>query len=269
MQKPRRCFPGVSQRCVMLAITFAVLFLFGNRSLAEEAAEPLDELGPPELPGVTYDIDSGWVEVEAQVAQMVLPSGEIKVNWLELLLCPEGGREHETLLTTQAKPSHVHLALILLGLDQGTPQRGETIDPEDPSQGTRIIPATGPLVKVELHWHDGETAQVTNPYDWLLVQGEPIEREALWQFTGSRFVEADGRKFYLGDLNGTLLSLVHFGDDVLAAQTDLTQSTDMQQLQPHLEVMPEAGTPVVVRLIPVAEEPDETEEQKTDEVDSP
>ena len=45
-------------------------------------------------------------------------------GWLEQVACMVGTREHESLVVVEAKPSEVHAALLLLGLEPGTPKAG-------------------------------------------------------------------------------------------------------------------------------------------------
>jgi hypothetical protein len=239
------------------------------------------------LPGITIDREAGYVDIEAEVVNR-------DVKWLELLLCTQGGREHETILATEARPSHVHLGLILLGLKPGQVQRGVPIDPDDPEAGYRLIPAKGPAVRVELLYHEpaeqpgkakaeaeanagdanaeAETdrANAGEAKEAGPLQG-PLQRvdagswvynrtaeETLagetWIFTGSRFVEHEGKQVYIADFAGTLISLVHFGDDVLAPRNDLTNRTDDQAMGAHAKVIPPVGTAVTVRLTPVRDE---------------
>ena len=208
------------------------------------------------LPHVTVDREARIVEIDAQVVNR-------EVDWLELLLCTEGGREHETILTTAARPSHVHLALILIGLQPGQVQRGEPIDPDDPGAGYRLIPAEGPAVNVELvysppkrehdedHEHDQHVAPPVTVDAGAWVYDRRAEQTlagTTWLFTGSKFVRHEGRPLYVADLSGTLISLVNFGDDVLAPRTDKTNRNDEQALGCHTPAIPPVGTPVTVRL---------------------
>lgn len=264
---------------------------------------PVREADPSAvLPGITIDREAGYVDVEAEVVNR-------DVKWLELLLCEVGGREHETILATEARPSHVHLSLILLGLKPGRVQRGEPIDPDDPEAGYRIIPSQGPAVRVELFYHEpaekledaaepqrgGKAERAGSPAGERDTRSEPDAEPAdsgsqgpaeskdaepqgplqrvqagawvydrtaeqtlagqTWLFTGSRFAEHEGKRVYVADFTGTLISLVNFGDDVLAPRNDLTNRTDEQAMGAHTPAIPPVGTPVTVRLTPVAQDP--------------
>ncbi|MFW6336318.1 MAG: YdjY domain-containing protein [Phycisphaeraceae bacterium] len=250
----------------------------GRASQGEGVGAPVRRADPSAmLPAITIDREAGHVDIDAKVVNR-------DVKWLELLLCKVGGREHETILATEARPSHVHLGLILLGLKPGQVQRGVPIDPEDPEAGYRIIPAEGPAVRVELLYHEpaeqpGDSEEEAEPAEGEAAAGEaqaneadppkgPLKRveagawvydrkaertlaDETWLFTGSRFVEHEGKQVYIADFAGTLISLVHFGDDVLAPRNDLTNRTDDQAMGANTDVIPPMGTAVTVRLTPV------------------
>ena len=55
----------------------------------------------------------------------------------------------------------------------------------------------------------------------------------------------------MADANGTVLSLVNFGDDLLARPTRLTNETDNRVWSTRTAVIPEPETPVTIRLKPV------------------
>jgi hypothetical protein len=69
-------------------------------------------------------------------------------------------------------------------------------------------------------------------------------------------------RVYLADIEGSILSLVHFGDDVLARATDKTNMNDEGRYVPNTDVIPAEGTNVIVRLTPSADESIKTEKQK-------
>lgn len=250
---------------VLRLLTPALVVLAGT--LAVAAADDPSPGGPDAgqpLPFVHVDVEAKRVEIAARVVNR-------EVEWLELLLCTEGGREHETVLTTKAKPSHIHTALLLIGLEPGRVQRGEPIDPDDPGAGFRLIPAEGPAVAVTLRHergvvepaeeretgrgHASETVTAdAGSWVWDRRGGETLAGTT-WLFTGSKFVPHDGREVYVADFSGTLISLVHFGDDVLAPRTEMTNRNDEQALGCHTPAIPPVGTAVTVALTPADHPP--------------
>lgn len=77
---------------------------------------------------------------------------------LEMLLVPEGNREHETILRIRSKAYVIHAALLALGLEPGT---GAQFSPE-------FAAPTGPEIGLEVVWLDekGEL-QKKKAQDWI------------------------------------------------------------------------------------------------------
>jgi len=77
---------------------------------------------------------------------------------LEMLLVPEGNREHETILRIRSKAYVIHTALLALGLEPG---KGAQFSPE-------FVPPTGPEIALDVVWVDekGEL-QRKAAQDWI------------------------------------------------------------------------------------------------------
>ena len=77
---------------------------------------------------------------------------------LEMLLVPEGNREHETILRIRSKAYVIHTALLALGLEPG---KGAQFSPE-------FVPPTGPEIALDVVWVDekGELQRKT-AQDWI------------------------------------------------------------------------------------------------------
>lgn len=193
-------------------------------------------------PGITLNTAEGYVDLEAAVATR---EGE----WMELLACTPGTLEYESLLTITARPSHVHLALLALGLEAGKP-----ISHRDRGDRYEMIPARGPEVAISivLSRAGGAESREFPATDWLRDQatGQPMQGST-WLFTGSAFVDYEGKEVYMADLNGTAITLVNFGEDLLARATDLTNQTDNKAYNVNTPAVPAVGTPVTLRLRPV------------------
>ncbi len=197
------------------------------------------------LPFIRIDRDAGLIDLEAVV---VLRRGD----WVELVACSPGSKEHESILTVAARPSHVHLALLLLGLEPGAPMHfasGATAD----APVAAIAPEGPPVhVSVIVPTEDGAPAPEIPVTRWILdrTTGQPLP-DLPFRFTGSRLVPINGRDRYLADLHGTVISLVNFGDEVMARPTDLTNANDQAALQANTDTIPPLATPVILRLRPV------------------
>jgi len=192
------------------------------------------------LPHISINTNQGYVDLDATVN---LREG----GWLELLACTPTSRTHESILVVHAKPSHVHLALQMIGLEPGAPMKWKNIDDQ-----YIPIPASGPKIVVSLIFtQKGQT--ITVPANQWVVNRkthQPLD-SPIWLFTGSSFDETRNPPVYRADVEGSVLSLVHFGDEVLARCTTQTNQSDNGLLQPRTDEIPEVGTPVKIRLRPV------------------
>ena len=194
------------------------------------------------LPGITFHLDAGYLELDAQV----IGNG---TDWLELIACTPGSREHEALVTVTAKPSDLHFALLALGIEPGRTQRGVRTD-----AGLTLTPATGAPVFLDfiVPSADNVAPPVVVPVGaWVIdrTTGQPLNDRA-WMFTGSQLIDDRGTPIYLADVNGTVASLVHFGDETLGRDTTLTQDADGQNLAAHPTALPPNGTPLRLRITP-------------------
>lgn len=193
------------------------------------------------MPGLTVNREAGYVDLDAVVVGR-------DVEWLELVACSPQSREHESLVTVSARPSHVHLALMSLGLEPGAPLQWEQAE-----DAVTVTPPHGPVVEVFFVYTtpEGETLE-TPANDWVVVQptGETLA-DNRWVFAGSLFRAYEGQELYMADLNGTVVSLVSFGDDLVVRPTTVTNQTDQQALGARPTVMPPNGTALTMRLRPV------------------
>jgi hypothetical protein len=192
---------------------------------------------------VTINREAGYVEMDAKVIHR-------EADWLELLACTPGGREHEAVLTIAAKPRQIHMAMLVLGLEPGKPLSWKQV-----GEGYVMTPPSGPKVNIAIRYEkDGKLIEVPAS-NWIMDRNtkKPMADEP-WLFTGSKFAEVEGKQFYMADLNGTTISLVNFGDDLLTRAGEMTDRSDNERWACNTDQIPEAGTVVKVRLTPVKED---------------
>jgi len=227
--------------CVALLLGPTVLLAQDDGAEAKPEGEASAEAGKAQLPGVKIDREAGYMDVEAEV---VLRDGE----WLELLACTPGTREHESVLVVKAAPRNVHMGLLLLGLEPGKPLTWD----KDKNGEFVIDPPRGPEVAVSLLYAvDGE-AKTVAANQWVVNQKDgKVLRGDRWLFVGSRWEEFDGKRIYMADPNGSVLSLVNFGDEVLTRDTAVTRDNDEKAWDANTPLIPKVGTAVTIRLTPV------------------
>ena len=220
----------------------------------------LSQAQPVEVfPAVILNRDAGHVDLHGHVI------GD-ETDWLELLACRPGTREHESVVTLEAQAEHIHAALLLLGLEPGAPS-----DAQIDGDTVTLIPPHGPPLEVffifdaTLSDESDVPAVAERPVPAGLyvadqAHGRPL-RDARWIFTGSRMVQTPQRPYFLAEENGTLISLVNFGDDLVGRNTD--QPADggngFWKLNPAPEgwpPLPPAGTGLTIRLSKTAITPD-------------
>jgi len=170
--------------------------------------------------------------------------GPVAGTWLELVATTAGMREHEALMAVKGRPSHIHQALLMVGLEAGAPLVARFVDGRLQTTGPE-----GPPVRVTvLVSRDGK--QVEEPVEtWLIDRRTGASpKHGPWLFTGSVFQQEAGSALYMADLNGTVVSLVNFGDDLLSRPTHRTPDNDEQAWTANLATVPPMGTAVTLRL---------------------
>lgn len=238
----------MSYRILFLIVLF--VFCFGAYAESKDAPKPKSKPAV-DLPHIQLDREKKTVDIEGKVC---LREGD----WLELLACVRGTKEHESIIAVRARASHVHLALLLVGLEPGKPQTGRR-------EGEKFIvdPPRGPRVAVSLVYRDksGKTVEVPAS-QWILNRntGKPMADNE-WLFTGSRFetirvpVKPGSEKYnekevYGADLSGTIMSIVNFGDDLLSRDTNIHNKNDEAVWQVNTKLVPKIGADVTIRLRP-------------------
>ena len=141
-------------------------------------------------PGVAIDWENRIVYVDARV---VLREGPI-----EFLACGPG-KEHESVLLSQASATSIYMALGLIGLEPGRPPRWN-------DEEQHYAPATGDLVDVSIHWEQNGKRQQVPGFAWMRdieYARTPFNRP--WMFMGSH--RRDDHTL-VADHTGELLSVV-------------------------------------------------------------
>lgn len=202
---------------------------------------------PAKIPGIRrIELQKKFIDLEAEV---VLREAE----WLELFACLPGTREHESILVIRTKPSMIHFALLALGLKPGSPMRWQ----RQGEEVTVLAPRGARVAVFIVMERDGKVVEIP-ANEWVRHQTtQKLLPDHIWLFAGSQISldSKDGKPVFLADINGTTISLVNFGDDLLARPTELTNRNDDAAWGAATENIPKVGTKVIVRLKAVAERP--------------
>ena len=209
------------------------------------------------LPGLVVDFQKRCVDVEGSVC--------LDQGLLELIACTKGGKEHESIVAIEARPMHIHAALLLLGANPGNPAMRKPLDEE----GSRWIdiPPKGDPVDVHLVFTNKEGKTVEHPIsDFVARAGErPDEKPAAgdhgadedvkfpctFLFAGSLLRgSGPGPRKYLSDASGNVISIATFGDELLCLPGVHGQENGSLEWQVDPTKLPKVGSKVILRLRP-------------------
>ena len=178
-------------------------------------------------PGVVIDWSHRQVEIDSTVV--------LREGLLELVACTANSREHESILRINARAAHVYMALGLIGLTPGKPASWD-FDRDQP------IPATGDPVAIEVRFpREGQTVE-RNIRHWLLENGK-VMRERHWVFAGSVRTEEDD---LVAQREGTIVTVVDFGDALLALPESHTADNEELWLEPNTTEIPPLDSKVTL-----------------------
>ncbi len=169
--------------------------------------------------------------------------------YLEVIACTIDTKEHEALVVTRALPSHVHAALLAIGLKEGQPGRwtweGEKMTAHPP-EGDKVI--------VELIHRDALGREIVDPAAaWVKnEQSKEALPEKAWVFAGSRMMDRGFGERYDADGTGTLIGLATFGAETVAWPDVFSPDADVAEPVWIADAAktPVFDTPVIVRLRP-------------------
>lgn len=223
-----------------------------NPKIAPEMKAALEKLV---MPGVKINLDEWCVDVDSRVC--------LKDGMLELIACTKDSKEHESIIVIDAKPSHVHAALLLLGATPGNPAMREAINPE--MTRFRHTPPSGNPIDVFLVLKDTEDkvtelaiSEFIKAADHDDGSGVPEPPEAAKKFPTHTFLfagsvltgEGDGPRQYLCDMNGNVISLATFGDELLCLPEVHDNANGSLVWQVDGEKLPELDSKITLRLRP-------------------
>lgn len=215
----------------------------GSDNPSPNTAKPTAE-GSPSA-DVTIDKAMRTVSIPCQIAARKLPNLS-EIYPLEVIATappPRGRKAHETVVTTDVRPSQVHAALEALGLRPGQPAKGEDAK------------ATGPEVTLTLKFTDSAGKTKSIPIDQTMVDTKskkplpPLK----WFFTGSIRKQPDPEReetVYAADLSGTLISIFPVTNETVF-QSNLTLADEPSlKLETNKTLLPPEGTAatLVVRI---------------------
>jgi hypothetical protein len=252
-------------RLIMASVLSACLF-----SCAEKSDEPAPlkqkaDVSKPSEPGSkiasqgpakgfagdSHKVSIGknvWVEIRGDQRRVLVAAYVcLREGQLEEFLCRRFTKEHESILAADIDARDVHQALILTGVEPGSPAEFEPV----------FKPARGPRIKVTVEYQkDGKT--ITAPaQEWLREIEKKKPMTADWVFAGSKLVpnplEPDKPPTYLAN-SGDVISVSNFDCSLLDLAVRSSAENANLSYEAFTERIPVLETKVQVILEPVAAE---------------
>ncbi|MGB0768959.1 MAG: YdjY domain-containing protein, partial [Phycisphaeraceae bacterium] len=177
-----------------------------------------------------------------------------------------------------------HTALLLIGAQNGHPAMVKPANEE--KTAWHHLPPRGDRVALSLLIPDpeDEAKRIERPISDFIRRSEHAAeaeggvsddeaREAIAEafdgflFTGSQIAEADdGRRLYLADESGHVVSISTFGDEVLGLPSRVSQDNNALAWSADPTHLPKVGTEVTLRLTlqPPPDAPDKFDEDDAD-----
>ena len=206
-----------------------------------DGAEPTEQTtGSPESRLVRLDPQAEvWVDAKQK---RVIIGGEIclRKGMLEMFACPDGTKEHESIVAVNTKAYLVHTGLLSIGAKPGRPVQYDPV----------YQPATGDEIEVEVIWR-GEDGKVVRRRAQEMIQHVKTQ-EAMkhpWVFAGSGFwqEEEGGQRYYMAE-GGELICLSNFSTAMMDLPVESPRDNADLLYQAFTDHIPEIGTKVRVVL---------------------
>lgn len=216
------------------------------------------------IPGVAIHLPERYIDIDGRIC--------LDKGMLELVACAKGSKEHESIVAVEARPMHIHTALLLIGAEAGNPAtRRRSLDKD---QRWIDVPPSGSAVDVLLVFPDKSGKILEHPISNFMTrssswQEPPTPANAAgsrsretratdrqfpthtFLFAGSRLVEdGKGPRKYLSDESGNVISIVTFGDEMLCLPDIHSDQKDALEWQVNAAGLPSVGTKVTLRLRP-------------------
>jgi hypothetical protein len=206
--------------------------------------EPTDNNAEAADPGKLIRLskaDRVWVNTKQKY---VIVEGEIVLDngQLELFACPQGTKEHESVVAVDSRAFVVHTGLLAVGARSGHPVQFNPV---------YLIP-TGDVIEVYVYWTDKEGKQHQIRAQELVrnMQTEKAMKHN-WVFGGSGFWtdETTNEQRYLGE-SGELICVSNFPTATMDVQVKSSQGNDSLLFEAFTENIPPRKTKVHLLLMP-------------------
>ena len=184
-----------------------------------------------------------WVDKKTK---QVMFAGHIclTAGQLEMFICPEGTKEHESIISSSALSSEIHMALLLIDCKPG---KSSSWDPV-------YRPAHGPTIDATIKWRDAKSGKTKSidAKQWIRDVDTKKAMAQRWIFGGSKFWKDPdtGEEVYYGD-SGELICLSNFSTATIDVGVKSSQeASDGLLFEAFTENIPPIDTKVYTILTP-------------------
>jgi hypothetical protein len=185
------------------------------------------------LPHIDVDVPHKQVRVECESVKADYP--------LEFLAVVTNTNEYEALVRSDAKPSNLHLALLMIGLKPGEPLHFI-------EETKTWAPPTGPAVQIWFEYDKDNQHEKVPAWRWMRdIKTKKEPTEFAWVFTGSRTF-GDGT--YAADTTGYLVGVINNELSILDVPALKSRALEARDWERNPDVMPATGTKVTMILSP-------------------
>lgn len=165
---------------------------------------------------------------------------------LEMLACPAGTKDYESIVAVSTKAAPVHAALLALGAKVGHPAHYD-------SKTQKYSHPTGTEIGVFIRWTDDKGKHEAPAQDWVRNIKTHKELEYPWVFGGSIFEdEGNGQKSYAAD-GGDFICVANFPTAMMDLPIESPKAWDDHLFEPFTDRIPPKGTAVELVLKPKLE----------------
>jgi hypothetical protein len=200
------------------------------------SAAPTTRPAEAKLPHLQVNVARHQVRVECEAINAE--------ERLEFLVCSTGTKEYESVLRSRARPSHLHLALLMVGLEPGQPVKFNAAE-------NNWIPPRGPALKLSCEFsRNGKTEVIAASKLMRSVKDKTAMPDVQWVFVGAPTLE-DGE--YSADVTGYLITVVNFEHTVIDIPQLKSSKNESLEWEINPEAMPKRNTRVWLIIEPAEE----------------
>ncbi len=190
----------------------------------------------------------GGILVDGKSREIRFP-GKVNMNegLIEVIICTERGKLHESVFVTKVRPMDLHTTLLLIGLHPGSnPGRYLSENLEYRPKGWDKPP--GDRVDIFVSWKStGNESRKERAGVFVMDRRTKRTLKKIdWVFTGS-LVKKNG--VYMGDEVGSIVTNYH--DQTAVIDNPLTSGRLDDYIYANTSAIPPVGTAVEIHIIPV------------------